>query len=148
LNRLGSWETTYRLWRTSRETAEAHAEALDSLAQAYLGDREQLGSITRDQLRKRLREGDVVVLDVRPRPEYDAGHIRGALSIPFAELRARLGEIPSGAEVVAYCRGPFCVYADDAVRLLTDAGTTAVRLEDGFPEWAAERLPVNAGRRE
>jgi rhodanese-related sulfurtransferase/predicted transcriptional regulator len=141
-------DAVYRLWRTLRETAQAHAEALDSLALAYLGDREQLGSITRDQLRKRLREGDVVVLDVRPRPEYDAGHIRGALSIPVAELKARLGEIPSGAEVVAYCRGPFCVYADDAVRLLTDAGTLAVRLEDGFPEWAAERLPVNAGHRE
>jgi len=135
-------DVVYRLWRTMRETAEAHADHLDSLAHAYLGDRDQLGSITRDELRKRLRDRDVVVLDVRPRAEYDAGHIRGALSIPVTELKARLDEIASGADVVAYCRGPFCVYADDAVRLLATAGRSALRLEDGFPEWAADRLPT------
>jgi rhodanese-related sulfurtransferase len=135
-------EVVYTLWRTMRETAQAHVEELDELARAYLGDRERLGTITRDQLRKRLKEGDVVVLDVRPRVEYDAGHIRGALSVPVAELRSRLDDIPAGTDVVAYCRGPFCVYADDAVRLLETTGRPAVRLEDGFPEWAADRLPV------
>jgi rhodanese-related sulfurtransferase len=136
-------EVVYTLWRTMREAAEAHVEELDALARAYLGDRDRLGTITRDQLRKRLREGDVVVLDVRPRVEYDAGHIRGALSVPVTELQARLDDIPVGTDVVAYCRGPFCVYADDAVRLLETTGRPAVRLEDGFPEWAADRLPVD-----
>jgi rhodanese-related sulfurtransferase/predicted transcriptional regulator len=137
----------FALWRTMRDTAESHVGELDDLARAYLGNRDQLGTVTRDQLRKRLREGDVVVLDVRPQVEYDAGHIRGALSIPVAELRSRLAEIPDGTEVVAYCRGPFCVYADQAVRLLAKRGRAAVRLEDGFPEWAAARLPVERGRR-
>jgi rhodanese-related sulfurtransferase/DNA-binding HxlR family transcriptional regulator len=131
----------FTLWRTMREAAQAHVEQLDNLARAYLGDREQLGRITRDQLRKRLREGDVVVLDVRPKVEYDAGHIRGALSIPLGDLKSRLKEIPNGADVVAYCRGPFCVYADDAVRLLAKSGRSAARLEDGSPERAAERFP-------
>jgi len=133
-----------RLWRAMRETATAHAGHIDELASAYLGRRDELGTITRDELRRRLRAGDVVVLDVRPTPEYDAGHIRDAISIPVAELRSRLDEIPDGAEVVAYCRGPYCVYADDAVRLLQKRGRPAVRLEDGFPEWAADRLPVTA----
>ena len=132
----------FALWRTMRETAAAHVADLDELARAYLGDREHLGTITRDELRRRLREGDVVVLDVRPRAEYDAGHIRGALSVPISDLRSRLQEIPDGGQVVAYCRGPYCVYADQAVRLLTDRGRPALRLEDGFPEWASERLPV------
>jgi rhodanese-related sulfurtransferase/predicted transcriptional regulator len=131
------------LWRTIREAAQAHVSELDALAQAYLGNRQQLGTITRDELRSRLRDKDVVVLDVRPRPEYDAGHIRGAVSIPIGELKSRLAEVPDGAEIVAYCRGPFCVYADDAVRLLTRSGRSALRLEDGFPEWSAERLPVD-----
>ncbi|WP_256206616.1 ArsR/SmtB family transcription factor [Nocardioides luteus] len=138
--------TVLTLWQTLRETAAQHVEELDRVAGAYLGNRDELSTITRDELRKRLRAGDVVVLDVRPRPEYDAGHIRGALSIPNAELRSRLAELPDGTTVVAYCRGPYCVYADDAVRTLRSAGRDAVRLEDGYPEWAASRLPVSAHR--
>jgi len=130
------------LWRTMRRVAEQHVTDLDELATAYLGDRDGLRTMTRDDLRARLRDGDVVVVDVRPGPEFDAGHIRGAISIPIAELEARLGEIPRGAEVVAYCRGPYCVYADDAVRLLGRTGVTAARLEDGYPEWEEERHPT------
>jgi rhodanese-related sulfurtransferase len=125
-----------------RRVAEQHVTDLDELATAYLGDRDGLRTMTRDDLRARLRDGDVVVVDVRPGPEFDAGHIRGAISIPIAELEARLGEIPRGAEVVAYCRGPYCVYADDAVRLLGRTGVTAARLEDGYPEWEEERHPT------
>lgn len=132
----------FTLWRTMREATEAHVDELDAVARVYLGARDQLGTMTRDQLRKRLREGDIVVLDVRPRAEYDAGHIRGAVSVPVAELSTRLDEIPDGTDVVAYCRGPFCVYADDAVRVLETRGRSAVRLEDGFPEWAADKLPI------
>ncbi|MGH3498839.1 MAG: rhodanese-like domain-containing protein [Nocardioidaceae bacterium] len=101
--------------------------------------------MTRDQLRERLRAGDVVVLDVRPPAECAAGHIRGAVSVPIGDLRARLQDIDSGAHVVAYCRGSYCVYADEAVRLLAEAGREVARLEDGFPEWAAARLPIARG---
>jgi rhodanese-related sulfurtransferase len=130
------------LWRTMRQAAQAHVSGLEQLAADYLGDRSKLRTITRDDLRTRLRDGDVVVVDVRPEVEYASGHIRGAVSIPISDLKSRLGDIPDGAEVVAYCRGPYCVYADDAVRVLAKKGVTAARLEDGFPEWAAARLPV------
>lgn len=133
------------LWQALRRTAEEHVEGLEELAAAYVGDRTGLDSMTRDELRTRLRAGDVVVLDVRPPAEFEAGHIRGAVSVPITDLRARLHEIDSGVRVVAYCRGPYCVYADEAVRLLTRAGRDAARLEDGFPEWAAARLPVSRG---
>jgi rhodanese-related sulfurtransferase len=133
------------LWRTMRQAAQEHVSGLEELAADYLGDRSKLRTITRDDLRARLRDGDVVVLDVRPEAEYAAGHIRGAVSIPIADLMSRLGDIPDGAEVVAYCRGPYCVYADEAVRALATRGVSAARLEDGFPEWAAARLPVARG---
>lgn len=135
------------LWRAMREAAEHHVSGLEQLVQDYMGDREAMATMTRAQLRKRLRDGDVVVVDVRPRPEYDAGHIRGAISIPVEDLTTRIAEIDDGTDVVAYCRGPYCVYADEAVRLLTRRGRTAARLEEGFPEWAAARLPVQAGSR-
>ena len=130
------------LWRTMRRAAQEHVTGLEQLAADYLGDRSKLRTITRDDLRARLRDGDVVVLDVRPEAEYAAGHIRGAISIPITDLKSRLGDIRDGADVVAYCRGPYCVYADEAVRLLAKKGVTAARLEDGFPEWAESRLPV------
>ena len=130
------------LWRAMRRAAQEHVAGLERLAADYLGDRSTLRTITRDDLRTRLRDRDVVVLDVRPEAEYVAGHIRGAISIPIHELRSRLGDIPDGTEVVAYCRGPYCVYADEAVRLLNKQGVTAARLDDGFPEWAEARLPV------
>lgn len=133
------------LWRTMRRVAEEHVDGLEQLAAAYVGDRSGLDTMTRDQLRERLRAGDVVVLDVRPPAEYAAGHIRGAVSVPIGDLRARLKDIDSGASVVAYCRGSYCVYADEAVRILAGAGHEAARLEDGFPEWAAARLPVARG---
>ena len=136
------------LWRTMRRAAEEHVADLERLAADYVGDRSKLGTITRDDLRARLRDGDVVVLDVRPEAEYAAGHVRGAISIPIHDLRSRLGEIPDGSEVVAYCRGPYCVFADEAVRILTKKGVTAVRLEDGFPEWADARLPAAKANRQ
>lgn len=135
------------LWRAMRRAAQDHVAGIEQLAADYLGDRGRLRTITRDDLRTRLRDGDVVVLDVRPEAEYAAGHIRGAVSIPIHDLRSRLGDIPDGAEVVAYCRGPYCVYADQAVRVLSKQGVPAARLEDGFPEWAAARLPVARGTR-
>jgi rhodanese-related sulfurtransferase len=93
----------------------------------------------------RLREGSVVVLDVRPAAEYRAGHISGARSIPLDELEARLQEIPLDVPVVAYCRGPYCVFADEAVRLLRKQGIEARRMDLGFPDWQAAGLPVESG---
>jgi len=133
------------LWAAVRDVAAAHVAELDRLARAYLGDRQQLETVGRTELSKRLREGDVVVLDVRPTPEYAAGHIAGAVSIPISELTRRLRDLPKSKRVVAYCRGPYCVYADDAVRTLLKRGYRAARLEDGYPEWAAAGLPVNDG---
>jgi rhodanese-related sulfurtransferase/DNA-binding HxlR family transcriptional regulator len=130
------------LWRAMRDVAVEHVAQLDELADAYLGDRAQLATIGRDELAARLRAGDVVVLDVRPTAEYDAGHIPGAVNVPPGELELRLRDLPADRAVVAYCRGPYCIYADDAVRQLSAAGHTAIRLVDGFPEWAAAALPT------
>ena len=132
------------LWQTLREVAAAHVAELDKLAEAYLGDRDGLESISQAELRSRLR-GDLVVLDVRPAPEYAAGHIAGARSVPIADLTRRLKDLPKDSEVVAYCRGPYCIYADDAVRLLRRKGYQARRLENGFPEWTRAGLPTASG---
>jgi rhodanese-related sulfurtransferase/DNA-binding transcriptional ArsR family regulator len=131
-----------QLWQLLREVAAEHVGELDRLAHAYLGDRDALESITKSELRTRIRAGDVVVLDVRPTAEYAAGHISGARSLPLADLTRRLRDLPKDTEVVAYCRGPYCVYADDAVRLLSRRGFQARRLEDGYPEWAQAGLPT------
>ncbi len=130
------------MWAAVREVASEHVAELDELAVAYLGDRSSLDVVSRDELTQRLRAGDVVVLDVRPGPEYRAGHVSGALSLPAAELKRRLREVPKDRHVVAYCRGAYCVYADDAVRTLRRRGYRAARLEDGYPEWATAGLPV------
>lgn len=130
------------LWRGMREVAGRHVARLDELAGAYLGDRAQLATIGREELLDRMRAGDVVVVDVRPPAEYAAGHLPGAVNVPPGELEARLAELPPGQPVVAYCRGPFCAYADTAVRSLLARGRPALRLVDGLPEWAAAGLPV------
>lgn len=130
------------LWRSMREVAGAHVARIDELAAAYLGDRSQLATISREELVARLRTGEVVVLDVRPPAEYAAGHLPGAVNVPPEELAVRLADLPAGQPVVAYCRGPLCAYADTAVRTLTAQGRTALRMVDGLPEWAAAGLPV------
>jgi len=133
------------LWSAVRDVAEEHAAGLDRLAAAYLGDRDGIDVIDRKELVARLKDGSVVVLDVRPSVEFGAGHIRGARSVPMTELRRQLRALPKDTEVVAYCRGPYCVFADDAVRELRRRGFTARRLEDGYPEWKRAGLPVAAG---
>ncbi|MCI0673635.1 MAG: metalloregulator ArsR/SmtB family transcription factor, partial [Myxococcaceae bacterium] len=131
--------------RSMRRLAEAHLAEVDRLVATYLKDRDSLEAVERKELLARLREGHVTVLDVRPDEEYRQGHIAGAISIPVDALEARLKELPRGREVVAYCRGPYCVYADEAVRVLRARGRKARRLADGFPEWQAAGLPVEAG---
>lgn len=134
------------LWAALRGVAEAHVAGLEQLAAAYLGDRNGIEVVDRNELASRLEQGAVVVLDVRPPAEFGAGHIAGARSVPIGELRQHLKALPADSEVVAYCRGPYCVYADDAVRELRRRGFNASRLEDGFPEWKRAGLPIAAGR--
>jgi rhodanese-related sulfurtransferase/DNA-binding HxlR family transcriptional regulator len=131
------------LWAALRDVADAHHEQLDALAAAYLGDRARLEQLGRDELMERIAAGDVVVVDVRPAVEFAAGHIVGARSIPIDQLADNNRKLPAGVEVVAYCRGPYCVFADEAVRLLRRRGRAARRLEDGFPEWVRADLPVD-----
>ncbi|HWO16552.1 MAG TPA: metalloregulator ArsR/SmtB family transcription factor [Solirubrobacterales bacterium] len=126
-------EDALRLWLALRDASVAHLGEVERAAREYLGD--EVETIGREDLLERLREGDVVLVDVRPEEEFTAGHIEGARSIPLEELERRLSELPPDQEVVAYCRGPFCAYAHEAVRRLNDAGRTARRLEDGWPEW-------------
>ena len=130
------------LWRSLRAVAAAHVGEVDRLAAAYLGERDALDAVPRAELAKRIKRGDLVVLDVRPEAEFRAGHIAGARSVPIAELNRRLKEIPKSRQVVAYCRGRYCVFADDAVRSLRRKGYRASRLEDGFPEWRDEGFPT------
>jgi rhodanese-related sulfurtransferase/DNA-binding HxlR family transcriptional regulator len=134
------------LWSAMRDVASAHVADIDHLARAYLGAPDGVEEVSRDELARRLRTGNVIVLDVRPTAEFEAGHVRGARSVPIAELRRHLRELPPDSEVVAYCRGPYCVYANEAVKQLRKAGLTARRLEDGYPEWQREGRPVAAGR--
>jgi rhodanese-related sulfurtransferase len=134
------------LWSALQGVAAEHVAGLRRLADAYLGSRDGIEAVSREELAARLRRGEVLVLDVRPAAEYAAGHIAGARSAPVAELRRHLRALPAGVDVVAYCRGPYCVYADDAVRQLTRLGFRARRLVDGFPEWKRAGLPVAAGR--
>jgi rhodanese-related sulfurtransferase len=133
------------LWTALQEVAAEHVAGLARLAEAYLGDREGIEGVGRDELLAKLSRGEVLVLDVRPAAEYAAGHIAGARSLPLAELRRRLRSLPRGAEVVAYCRGPYCVYADEAVRELARHRYRARRLAGGYPEWKRAGLPIAAG---
>jgi rhodanese-related sulfurtransferase/predicted transcriptional regulator len=126
-------EEALRLWLALRDASAAQLAEVERAAQDYLG--EDVETIGREDLLKRLSRGDVVLVDVRPQEEFAAGHIEGARSIPLAELERRLAELPADREVVAYCRGPFCAYSHEAVRQLNGAGRTARRLEDGWPEW-------------
>src|SRR4029079_5119923 len=138
-------ERVGELWSALRDVAAEHVAGIQQLATAYLGDRSDIDAITREELTERLGRRHVVVIDVRPTAEYTAGHIPGARSLPPDEVRQRLRTIPKDKEIVAYCRGPFCVYADDVVRSLQRRGIRARRLEDGFPEWKRAGREIAVG---
>ena len=140
-----SSERVAELWSAMRDVAGEHVAGLNRLAAAYLGDRENIEEVDRDELARRLKAGELIVLDVRPPSEFAAGHIAGSRSVPVGELRRHLRALPKDVEVVAYCRGPYCVYADEAVRELVRKGFRARRLIDGFPEWQRAGLPVAVG---
>jgi rhodanese-related sulfurtransferase/predicted transcriptional regulator len=132
-----------QLWLTLRDTSARRLAEVERSARDYLG--EEVEGIDRDELLKRMRRGDVVVIDVRPGEEFEAGHIDGARSVPIDELEQHLDDLPKGRELIAYCRGPYCVMAHDAVRRLQDAGRSARRLDAGWPEWHL-RLQQNGSR--
>jgi rhodanese-related sulfurtransferase/DNA-binding transcriptional ArsR family regulator len=133
------------LLRSLQTVARARLAEVERVTNLYLTRRDQLEPVTRQELRRLVREGAVTVLDARPREEYEAGHIPGALSIPVEELERRLSEIPKAREVIAYCRGPYCVYSLEVVTLLRKRGYRARRAEEGLPEWRSSGLPVVTG---
>ena len=135
------------LYANLRDVALAHLADADRAAVAYLGgdDAGEAEDVPREELLRRARSGQVVVLDVRPRHEYAEGHIPGAVSVPVEELEQRLAELPADVQVVAYCRGAYCVLAYDAVRLLTRHGRSARRLREGMLEWRLAGMPVQSG---
>lgn len=132
----------YRAWKAMRGLAESRLAEIEDTVRRYLSDREQLEPISTSELHARLERDDVVVLDVRPEAEYRNGHIPGARSVPVDRLEDHLESLPDDKEIIAYCRGPYCIYSDDAVRRLRAAGHDARRLEEGLPDWAADGRPV------
>ena len=131
-----------------RDIARDRLAEVNQIARDYFDARDELEPIGRDDLLRRAQAGDVVVLDVRPIEEYAAGHIPGAMSVPLTDLEERMQQLPEGVDVVAYCRGPYCVLAPEAITRLRAAGFIALRLEDGFPEWRRAGLPVTTAARE
>ncbi len=138
----------YDLSRLIRDTAERHLPEVSRIVETFLTARDQLEPVGREDLLERARAGAVIVLDVRPSDEYRAGHIPGAVSVPVEELENRICELPPGKEVVAYCRGPYCVLAFRAVEILRARGHFARRLTEGFPEWRAAGLPIEVSTTE
>jgi rhodanese-related sulfurtransferase/DNA-binding transcriptional ArsR family regulator len=132
----------FELCTALRTVAERQLADLDRLVREHFGDRSEAEAVEMNELLKRARSKRVVVLDTRPPKEYAAGHIAGAISVPVDDLQRRLRQLPKGKEYVAYCRGPYCVYADRAVEILRSNGRQARRLREGFPEWRAAGLPV------
>ena len=138
-------ETVGRFWVALRTLAEGRLLELQEVVTEFLADPRQLASLDRKTILGRARQGDVIVLDVRPADEFEAGHLPYARSIPVSELKKRLSELPRDKDIVAYCRGPFCLMASDAVALLRQKGFRAGRLEDGVAEWRSAGLPIEPG---
>ena len=133
----------FTLWQSLRRTAEVQLAEVDRVTTTYLSHRDELEAIGPEALLQRLADDQVILLDVRPALEFEQGHIAGARSIPLEELAERMAELPTDRTVVAYCRGPYCVFADEAVQLMHTQGRPALRLTTGYPEWAADGLPTH-----
>lgn len=149
INRQGNYifyrlsdSNVFKAWKALRELGVERISAIEKVVKEFRKSKFDFETVSIDELIEKIESGEVTVLDVRPESEYRQGHIANAVSIPIEELSRRLRELPTRASVVAYCRGPFCVYADEAVALLTKAGYTATRLEEGFPDWKLKGLPV------
>lgn len=134
--------TVFRLVQMIRDVAEQQLAEVNRIVETYLGNRAELEPLTLNQLSTRLNDPELIILDVRPQVEYEQGHIPGARSIPVDELENRLSELPREQEIVAYCRGPYCVFADEAIDILNKHGHRAHRMHEGYPDWALADLPV------
>jgi rhodanese-related sulfurtransferase len=139
-------EAVFRTWQAVRALGETRLAEIERVVETFLEDRDVLEAVGAAALVERLSDGNVVVLDVRPEEEYRAGHIPGALSVPVDALEAALQALPKDKEIVAYCRGPYCVFSDEAVTLLRSRGYQARRLAEGLPDWRAKGLPVETTR--
>jgi len=135
-------ESVAKFFLAVRELAESRTDEIARVTRTFFDERDALEPVDRNALIERVRSGEVTVLDVRPAEEFHAGHIPGAVSIPVADLARRLASLPKYREVVAYCRGPYCVFAVDAVKVLRENGFKAVRMDEGVLEWKARGLPV------
>lgn len=138
-------EEVCRFFFALRDLGRARLAEVEQVVRDYFDARDELEPVSRESLLHRMEHGEVAVLDVRPVEEYAAGHIPGSASVPLVELQHRLGELPRDVEIVAYCRGPYCVLAPEALTILRASGFRAQRLEDGFPEWRLAGLPVEVG---
>jgi rhodanese-related sulfurtransferase len=136
-------DDVFSCWKALQSLAQSRLAEVRELAQSYLHDRNTLESISLLDLQRRIANDEVIVIDVRPVEEFRQAHIKGALSIPLAELKNRLQEIPKDSEIVAYCRGPYCVLAPEAIALLATAGYHVLRLDEGLPEWRKAGLPID-----
>jgi rhodanese-related sulfurtransferase len=137
-------EAVVRFWFALRDLARKQLLELERVVSELITERDALSPIGREELLARMSTGEVLLMDIRPQPEYAAGHIPGAVSVPLDDLRARLTSLPPTQQVIAYCRGPYCLLAVEAIGELRARGFNAVRLEDGFPEWKAAGLPVES----
>lgn len=135
-------EKVFQAWRALRELGlDLNAEA-EKLVNDFYRSGEKIDPVSIEELRQKISGQDVIILDVRPGEEYQRGHIKEATSIPIEDLARRINELPKGTEIIAYCRGPLCVYADEAVSLLREKGFNARRLKEGYPDWKAMGLPA------
>jgi rhodanese-related sulfurtransferase len=138
----------FELWRTLRDVGSARLAEIDRLVDNYFTDREEFEAVDKEELLRLVEDEAATVIDVRPEVEYEQGHIPAARSVPVEDLERWLAELPRDLEVVAYCRGPYCVYSDEAVRLLHQHGFKARRLREGFPEWRDAGYPVEVDQKE
>ncbi len=134
--------SVYKAWKALRDLGIERIAEIERVMQQFRESRQSLETLTSEELAEKMQNEETTVIDVRPQQEFDEGHIAGALNIPVEELSEKIEELPKNQEVVAYCRGPFCVFADDAVELLREKGFNAKRLDEGYPEWMIEELPI------
>jgi rhodanese-related sulfurtransferase len=137
-----SGNQVFQVWCALRRLGFSQNAELARLVNDYRENRESLETVTSEELMSKLGDDEVVVVDVRPKSEYELSHIKNAKSLPISELQKELDQIPKGKKIVAYCRGPLCVMADDVIEMLKQKGYDAARLEKGFPDWVALGLPV------
>ncbi|TDE09350.1 ArsR/SmtB family transcription factor [Dyadobacter psychrotolerans] len=136
-------EDIYAVWQSLRDLGINRMAEIDRTLREFREEKSSFQAISIDELLQKIDQDNVLILDVRPEKEYKAGHIPQALSVPIDQLAQRIVDCPAGQEVIVYCRGPFCVFADEAVELLRERGITASRLDEGFPDWKRRQLPIS-----